>query len=528
MRKRALTLLLLLSVGISTKAQNHFQSTWWGVSNSYPVCNDIIETSDGYLVGVGDAEAVSGNTKKCVVMKLDNTGDTLWTRTMHDNIEFGKQILETTDNNYLVLGDVWGNVLNRHTGIMKISPDGDMIWNRRYGLSNTPYYAFSMVETSDGNIFITGQEGSEVFILKIDPDGMIIWNQSYALPAPISNIHVQDIHLTQDGNMVIMAHTQGANPGVGSDDLLLAKLDTSGTVLWSKMIPAHSERRFGGMIPTYDGGYAITSMTDVYGPVAGDHMMVIKTDALGDVQWTTVLGKNFDLTFVFDIMENSNNDILITANTGNKGILTKLNENGNHMWTREYDFTFGTVEIYSIIESSDLGLIYGGKITNSRWYVFKGDSTGVSDCSDEGLKFNFVVENPLDTSFDVTFTTSTHAFMDTGYAFISSDEYTIFTEDVICQVLGVESEQPELQYKLEVYPNPSAGKITIEIDTEGAGVLDVKILNILGQEVLLTINQPLFVEQKLIEIDLRGYPSGLYNILVISKVGIFNKKLIIE
>ena len=76
--------------------------------------------------------------------------------------------------------------------------------------------------------------------------------------------------------------------------------------------------------------------------------------------------------------------------------------------------------------------------------------------------------------------------------------------------------------KFMVYPNPNRGIFTLEI--EGIAEIEgIRVLNILGQE----IYQSAIINPQS-QIDISGYPSGIYNLLIITRERVENVRIIIK
>jgi len=79
------------------------------------------------------------------------------------------------------------------------------------------------------------------------------------------------------------------------------------------------------------------------------------------------------------------------------------------------------------------------------------------------------------------------------------------------------------EMQMSVYPNPSAGKFIIQLDRENAGTIEV--YNILGTQVLSMKKE---IGNIRYEIDLTGYPAGIYTVRMVSNGKLINYKLILQ
>jgi len=85
----------------------------------------------------------------------------------------------------------------------------------------------------------------------------------------------------------------------------------------------------------------------------------------------------------------------------------------------------------------------------------------------------------------------------------------------------------DIKNTIAVYPNPNTGVFTLEIQVEEMQDIDVRITNVIGQEVLSEkLTQIKGAYQK--EIDLKGYSPGVYTLQLVTSKGIVDKRIIIE
>jgi hypothetical protein len=118
------------------------------------------------------------------MIKTDNNGDTLWTRT-YGGIEDdqGESIQQTDGGGYIIGGttrsygtgyaDVW---------LIKTDANGDSLWTRTFGTIHTELGSF-VRKTMDGGYIITGKwcawimpHWGDLFVLKTDANGDEQWN----------------------------------------------------------------------------------------------------------------------------------------------------------------------------------------------------------------------------------------------------------------------------------------------------------------------------------------------------------------
>lgn len=84
---------------------------------------------------------------------------------------------------------------------------------------------------------------------------------------------------------------------------------------------------------------------------------------------------------------------------------------------------------------------------------------------------------------------------------------------------------PEDNWSVEIYPNPTNGKFNIELGAYSNNLINVSICNMLG-EVVFRLDQPVITSSKSIEIDINHLNEGVY-FLRLDKDGVSRSKKII-
>lgn len=111
-----------------------------------------------------------------------------------------------------------------------------------YNLSAIPFVAQNFKELSDGNLFLGGRHGygtvgSVTRLVKLAPDGTLIWARNYSYLAEPSQVSVLE---PSAGNLYMVVNTgAGVPPSVGN----LLRIDMNGDTLWRK-IPSFFESYF--------------------------------------------------------------------------------------------------------------------------------------------------------------------------------------------------------------------------------------------------------------------------------------------
>lgn len=338
----------------------------------------------GYII-LGTTTSIGSSVTDIYLIKLDEDCDTIWTRTyggIYD--DFGNSLLQTADSNYLVAGRIWyrgweGDDMY----LLKVDPEGDMIWSRKYGEMKRYNSALSIIETADGGFAVLADSGSvstsghfDAHLIKIDRSGEKIWERN------VSGSNLYDIEfgsmmkITSDGGYIIIGSI-GSEIVFHSDfDLWLTKTTAEGEIMWTKTYGGMGPDAGRGIYEADDNGYVLMGCIAHKIPIhtiKGDgwvtwkeyqlDIYLIKTDNNGDTLWTKIYGGDKD-DEAYAAQITLDGGFIIggyTESYGNGGkdiYIIKTNVNGEILWSMTYG-GFGDDRCFSIIEAHDGGYIAG-------------------------------------------------------------------------------------------------------------------------------------------------------------------------
>jgi hypothetical protein len=101
-----------------------------------------------------------------------------------------------------------------------------------------------------------------------------------------------------------------------------------------------------------------------------------------------------------------------------------------------------------------------------------------------------------------------------------------FTSESLLFVVSLGVDEENIS-DLNLYPNPTKGMVSIVFSSNHSQKLQVRIVNIIGEEVFIE-NLEQFVGEYTKQIDLSNNAKGIYFLEVETIDGIINKKLILQ
>jgi len=352
--------------------------------------HSIIESPEAGFVIIGSTRPELETNYDIYVIKTQDNGDTLWTKTYGPNIgdDQGWSIQNTSDGGYILAG--YSNSFNAgdyDMYLIKTDINGNVIWESTYGGTDDEKCA-SVLQSSDDRFIIVGSTqsfgagGNDVYIVKTGSHMDTSWTNTYGGTGDDRGYAVQQ---TSDNNYIIAGSTTSFSLRSGrgdSADVYLINTDSVGNTIWTKTYGGTGDDGGNSVYQTSDGGYIITGYTNSYGAGRSD-VYLVKTNADGDTNWTRTYGGagNDGGNSVY---QTTDGGYIITGYTYPFGVLRsdvyliKTNSNGDTSWTK----TFGGIdndEGFSVYQTTDGGYIITGytyRIDQNDVYLIKTDANG--------------------------------------------------------------------------------------------------------------------------------------------------------
>ena len=254
----------------------------------------------------------------------------------------------TSDGGYVMVGSTNDYA---YPLIYKVDSFGDVSWSTSI-VSQSPGSAYSVYETSNGDLLVSGQKSLndtiKAFINKYDSNGILLWNYESGSFNGGNGPKIDSVIESHDGKYIAVAGMWEASSS--SYAIALLKLDTEGNEEWVKTIALDSRPHF--IDKTSDGGYIITGGAGVW-----DYPFILKVDSNGDEIWSTSI-PSASTDYAMSAIETDDGGYMIYRMDNDKNKITKFDSNGNQLWTKNYD--------------GIRGAYYGAKIgkTNDGNYIF--------------------------------------------------------------------------------------------------------------------------------------------------------------
>jgi hypothetical protein len=271
---------------------------------------DIICTPDGGFLMVGTTGSYGPNASddypNGYVLKTTAMGEVEWSAALGgSNIDVLNDVELTSNGDLLILGYTYQSVQDLNMLLLRMSPDGTVLWIKRYGSSDRRESGAHMITTGPDEFVIVGgrsQTGgiySNLLVVKVTAEGDVLWTAEIG-----PNLGPQDVTIAADGGLLITASVVI----VPTFRWGLIKLDSNGGLIWGKVFSEDSGSISAStIIANSDGGCCIS------GSVGTSTLFVAKLDNLGVFQWRHAFSAGGQSFYPTDLLRTGTGDLVVSA-----------------------------------------------------------------------------------------------------------------------------------------------------------------------------------------------------------------------
>lgn len=415
---------------------------------------------------------------------------------------------------------------NQEKYISKLDAAGNFVWALKA--------LGGIVKIDPFNNVILFNEDS---IIKLSPSGNIIFRRKAILTPSVSGSSRRDYAIDASGNIYIVGRFSGVvdfNDGLGVDTLrspsvsgYVLKLDNSCNFIWVKAIngmydtsyppfgfgtaanetiTTNSSRNIfitGEFKQTVDFDpsvaiHSLSTFTTSFPPPA--RKFALKLDSLGNFVWVKDIGDLMNYYYIYSTITDGGS-FYVTGHDGvGKAILSKLDPNGNTVWSHNLSGggSFGksvktdmNSDVYLIGNFSGNcnfnpgGVVIINSVGSYDGFIAKYDSNGNYILAETfgGSGYASISETDMDGLGNI-YITGDHSGTSDFNPSISTYTLTSVAGSVDAFVLKLGNtvigiKELSKTSSLLVYPNPSNGMVTVKLSSQG----NYQLINALGQTI---------------------------------------------
>ncbi|MFT7451570.1 MAG: hypothetical protein ACI9VN_002295, partial [Patescibacteria group bacterium] len=273
----------------------------------------------GYMVGATTSgDEFSGDFEDIYLLRLDEYGDTLWTKThVQDGLEYLFDMKKCPGGGYIIAGAHRAPGSNHTDGYaLKVDDDGNKEWEKPYSIG-TGFDIFWDVEILPDSSYVFNGEvemGADVqfqnWLVRTAQDGTEIWSKQYGW------VHTELPRggIILDGEYIVTAGGTTSFSGNVQYDALITKLDMSGDTVWTRVIDGGS----GGfsvqsILKSKEGNYLL-GLYDFNVATNADAVLINITPN-NEILWERTILQGSGSDRMHDMIQNEDGSILICGET---------------------------------------------------------------------------------------------------------------------------------------------------------------------------------------------------------------------
>ena len=337
----------------------------------YDFATDSLGNS--YLAGFtwGNLGGLNAGDNDAFVTKYGLEGALVWTAQLGtSSYDRAHAVATNTAGDVYIAGISQGDLLGEDEDVqdaflIKHDSFGNQLWAREVG---SPTYDFlnAVAVDATGNVYVAGERresaiggSDDVLLVKLSSAGSVLWTE--VLGQEHRDDEATSVVVDRSGNITIAGFTNGDLGGtsIGGGDILVSQFDPSGNVRWTRQLGTEATDYARDLAVDADGFLYISGVTE--GDLAatnagGQDAFVLKLDSTGDLQWQRQFGTPSNDIAAALAVDSSGNVYVGQEN----GLIQKLDPSGSSMWSQQLSTDQATAVISGMETNVVGGILVGG------------------------------------------------------------------------------------------------------------------------------------------------------------------------
>ena len=332
-----------------------------GSDYGYGVAADSL---DNIIVTGRDASS-GAQGDDCLIAKYNSSGALQWGRTLGGTgADYGQGVAIDSLDNIIIAGYTASDGAGSSDFLIaKYNSSGALQWDRTLGGTGNDIGQDVAIDSSDNIIVIgyitsDGAGGYDCLIAKYNSSGVLQWDRT--LGGTGTDVG-QDVAIDSSDNIVIAGYT--ASDGAGGNDVFIAKYNSSGVLQWDRTLGGTGSDVGQSVAIDSSDNIVIAGYTNSDGAGSND-ILIAKYNSSGVLQWDRTLGgTGNDLGYEVDV--DSSDNIIVTGRVDSDGannydlLVAKYSSSGVLQWDRTLGGAGTDVGLGVTIDSSDNIIVTG-------------------------------------------------------------------------------------------------------------------------------------------------------------------------
>ena len=237
----------------------------------------IAGTDDGGVMIVGDTESFGKRYRDIYIAKLTKEGKTVFARTIGGKkTDEAHGLTRMKDGNFALVG------MRESSGkgyeeffVMKMDQNGKSLWTKTFGDYDDDSLE-SVTATIDGGIVAVGKtrsygsEQTDLTVMKLSSEGKVLWHKIYGFKY---YEYGNAVTMTSDGGFMLAGGT--STLGKGSHSVYMLALDKNGGLVWSHVYGGNNRDIAHAMARLSDGSVVTVGQSESFSRSKGFYMIKV-------------------------------------------------------------------------------------------------------------------------------------------------------------------------------------------------------------------------------------------------------------
>jgi len=275
------------------------------------------------------------------------------------NNDDGYKVIQLSDGSYVVARNTYSyGSGNCDFLIMKLTSSGSITWAKAVGGTGYDNLEY-MIKTSDGGYLLGGctfgfgATNADLFIVKLNSSGSLVWAK---VIGGSNGEHIKSLFEASDNSIIIAGETDSWGLGAGSSsNIFILKFTSTGSYVWAKVIGGTNADVGESVIQTLDGNFALAGYTSYTG---GRDLFLMKFTSAGVISWFKTVGAASTYDYGFSLVQTYDSSFVVAGYTSSYGagskdlFLVKFTRTGSLSWAKAVGGPSDDIG-WSIVETSD-------------------------------------------------------------------------------------------------------------------------------------------------------------------------------